>query len=62
VGSVNAYHDGTARYLWKINHLKPDYLTARGIAKGFIKSEEVNPKLLEYLKDKIKFIKDEEGV
>ena len=59
---IHKYHDETARYLWKINHMKPDYLTARGIGKDIIKNEEVNPKIIEYLKDQIEFIRDENSV
>ena len=59
---IYKYHDEIARYLWKINLMKTDYLTARGIAKNIIKNEEVNPKLKVYLKDKIEYIKNEIGV
>jgi hypothetical protein len=59
---IHKYHDETARYLWKLNHMKPDYLTARGIGKNIIKNEEVNPKIMEYLKDKIEYIRQENGV
>ena len=59
---IHKYHDETARYLWKINHLKPDYLTARGIGKDIIKNEEVNPKIIEYLKVQIESIREENSV